>query len=197
MLAVIRQFHDGMQACMRLDDGHCSGKSDVGQGLRQGCALAPRLFNMFCTAALRVAEKRLLVDAAITDNMVQLQRKDKGEKGTSRTGKVDGRRGKEEEVQRLWGMLYGGDAGTVSRSSEGLERMLAVIMNAYSALGLTVSEAKTEKVCLRTKGGGKVLFIINAASQEYKKTMEFVYLGGAITADRDLSIEITRRLQRV
>ena len=69
--------------------------------------LAPLLFNMFFTALLRVAEKRFLADAAITDNMVQLQRKkEKGEKkGTSRTGKVDGRRGKEEEeeVQRLWG----------------------------------------------------------------------------------------------
>ena len=48
-----------------------------------------------------VAEKRSLAYAAIMDNMVQLQRKEKGEKkGTSRTGKVDGRRGKEEDVQR-------------------------------------------------------------------------------------------------
>ena len=31
MLAVIRQFHDGMQACVRLDDGECSDKFDVGQ----------------------------------------------------------------------------------------------------------------------------------------------------------------------
>ena len=37
-------------------------------------------------------------------------------KGTSRTGKVDGRKGKEGgEVQRLWGMLYADDAGIVSR----------------------------------------------------------------------------------
>ena len=35
MLAVIRQSHDGMQACVRLDDGVCSEKFDVGQGLRQ------------------------------------------------------------------------------------------------------------------------------------------------------------------
>ena len=69
-----------------------------------------------------MAEKRFLVDAAITDNMVQLQRKEEGEKkGTSRTGKSDGRRGKEGEgVQRLLGMLYADDAGIVSRSSEGL-----------------------------------------------------------------------------
>ena len=50
--------------------------------------------------------------------MVQLQQKEEGEKkGTSRTGKVNGRRGKEaDEVQRLWGMMYADDAGIVSRS---------------------------------------------------------------------------------
>ena len=96
MLAVICQFHDGMQACVRLD-GQCSDKFDVEQGLRQGCVLTPPLFNMFFTAVLRVAEKRFLSDAAITDNIVQLQRrKDKWEKkSTPRTGKVDGRGGKE------------------------------------------------------------------------------------------------------
>ena len=51
-------------------------------------------------------------------------------------------------------------------------------------------------MCPQTKGGGKVSFAINAAGQVYKQTIEFVYLGGAITADRDLSIEITQRLQR-
>ena len=78
MLAVIRQFHDGMQACIRLDDGECSDKFDVGQGLRQGCALAPLLY-MFFTAVLRVPMRRSFADAAIMDNMVQLQRKEKCE----------------------------------------------------------------------------------------------------------------------
>ena len=81
-----------------------------------------------------MAEKRFLSlrDAAITENMVQLQRKEEGEeKSTSRTGKVDGRKGKEgDEMQRLWGMLYVDDAGIVSRSSEGQERMMTVIVSA-------------------------------------------------------------------
>ena len=51
-------------------------------------------------------------------------------------------------------------------------------------------------MCLETNGGRKVFFTINAAGQVYKLTIEFVYLGGAITADRDISIEITRHLQR-
>ena len=54
MLAVIRQFHDGMWACVRLDDGEWSDMFDVEQGLRQGCVLAPLLFNIFFAAVLRV-----------------------------------------------------------------------------------------------------------------------------------------------
>ena len=76
MLAVFRQVHNVMQAaCVRLDDGECSHKFDVGQGLRHGCVLAQLLINMFFMMVLRVAEKRFLSDAAITDNMVKLQRK--------------------------------------------------------------------------------------------------------------------------
>ena len=104
MLTVIREFHDRMQACWMMESvrisstwGKVSGKDACS---RHCCS------TYFFTAVLRVAEKRFLADAAITDNMVQLQRnKKKGKKkGTSRTGKVDGWRGKEEkEVQRLWG----------------------------------------------------------------------------------------------
>ena len=43
MISVIRQFHDGMQACVRLDDRVCSEWFAVEQSLRQGCVLAPLL----------------------------------------------------------------------------------------------------------------------------------------------------------
>ena len=37
MIAVIRQFDDGMRACVRPDDGVCSDWFEVEQGLRQEC----------------------------------------------------------------------------------------------------------------------------------------------------------------
>ena len=94
MLVVIRQFHDGMRSCLRLDNGECSNMFDVEQGLQQGCVLAPLLLNIFFTAAVRVAEKRFTADAVIMDSMVQLQRKK--EKG----GKRRGGHGPEESTGR-------------------------------------------------------------------------------------------------
>ena len=93
-------------------------------------------------------------------------------------------------------MLYADDAGIVSRLPEGLETMMTVIVTACAAFGLTVSEAKTEIMCLQTKGGGHVPFTVTAAGQVYKQTVEVVYFGGAISADWDLkSVEVTRRIQ--
>ena len=67
MISVIRQFHDGMQACVRLDDRVCSGWFAVEQGLRQRCALAPLLFNIFFMTAINVAYTRLKANKDIMD----------------------------------------------------------------------------------------------------------------------------------
>ena len=47
MLTVIRQFHEGMRAHVRTDDGEHSEWFDLTQGQRQGCVLSPLLLNIF------------------------------------------------------------------------------------------------------------------------------------------------------
>ena len=103
MLAVIRQFYDGMQACVRSDDGECSGMFEE-QGIRQRRALAPLLFNICFAAVLRVAEKRFTADAVIMDSMVKLKlekEKGGGKEGRARARRVNGQR-KEEAAQMWW-----------------------------------------------------------------------------------------------
>ena len=100
--------------------------------------------------------------------MMQLQRKERGGKNRGRARNEGfGGQGKGKEARMLWGMPYAADAGIASRSPEGLEKMMTVIVTACAAFGLTVSKAKTEIRCLQTKGGGHVPFTVTAAGQVY------------------------------
>ena len=73
MIEVIRQFHDGMRACVRSDDGRCSEWFEVAQWLRQGCVLSPLLFNVLFAAILLVVLERFSRDAGIVADLIHLQ----------------------------------------------------------------------------------------------------------------------------
>ena len=94
-------------------------------------------------------------------------------------------------------MLYADDAGVVSQSPEQLRKMMGVIVVVCAASGLTVSEAKTKIMCLRAKGmpESTATFSAEAAGQVYNQTNEFVYLGGNVNQNADLSIEVDRRVR--
>ena len=170
MISVIRQFHDGMRACDRLDDRACSRWFAVEQGLRQGCVLAPLLFNIFFAAVINVAKD-------IMDALVHLRKKrEAGGRGEA-TG------GESVLATPLWGMLYADDAGVVSGSPAQLRKMMEVIMVVCAAFGLTVSEAKTEIMCLCAKWmpDSTATISVEAAGQVYNQTNEFVYFGETST----------------
>ena len=182
MITVIRQFHDGMRACVRLDDGECSEWFNVEQGLRQGCVLAPLLFNIFFAAVLRVALQRFSEDQDIMANLVHLD--ESVAEGEEPLAKVR---------RAVWGMLYADDAGIASRSPQGLAKMMAVIVEVCKSFGLTVSEKKTETMCMPARGEEPAKLEIKAAGQEYAQTGQFVYLGGSVTETPNLAVEINRR----
>ena len=109
MISVIRQSHNGMQACVRLDDRVCSRWFAVEQGLCQGWLLASLLFNIFFAAVINVASTRFKADEGIMDALVHLRKK----RGAG--GRGEATAGEPVLATPLWGMLYAGDAGVVSR----------------------------------------------------------------------------------
>ena len=94
-------------------------------------------------------------------------------------------------------MFYADDAGVVSQSPEQVRKMMGVVVVVCAAFRLTLSVAKTEIMCLRTKGmseSSPAIFSAEAAGQAYNETNEFVlYLGGKVNHNANLSIEVDRR----
>ena len=184
MIAVIQQFHDGMRACARPDDGVCSDLFEVEQGLRQGYVLSPLLFNIFFAAVLNVILQRFSEDPAILAERVHLK-----EPSTSM-----GPEPAMDYVRRLvWGMLYADDACIVSRSPQGLAKMMELVVEVCRAFASTVSAKKTETMCMPPPRTPRTMVRIEAAGQIYKQVQSFTYLGGAVTQTPDMSVEITRR----
>ena len=74
---------------------------------------------------------------------------------------------------------------------------MGVIVVVCPAFGLTVSEANIEIMCLRAKGmpGSTAMFSVEAAGQVCNQTKEFVYLGGNVNHNADLSVEVDRRIR--
>ena len=106
----------------------------------------------------------------------------------------------EHARRAVWGMLYADNAGVVSRSQEGLTRMMTTIVEEFGEFGLTVSEKKKKTLLMRApekqpkKGGPPPPPpVIEAAGQKYAQTAQFRYLGGIANEDGELTQEINHQ----
>ena len=186
MIEMVRQFHDGMKACVRSDDGLCSEWFEVAQGLRQGCVLSPLLFNVFFAAILFVVLERFSKDTGILADLIHLQ---------EQPSKVDPETELECVRRAIWGMLYADDACIVSRSPRGLGRMMAVFVEVFDTFGFTISESKTKTMCMPILRASATKIVFNATGQQYRQTTSFTYLGGTVNETSNLSDEIDRRIR--
>ena len=107
-----------MRACVRPDDGHVLDWFQVEQGLRQGCVLFPMLFNIFFATVLDVVLQRFSEEPAILAELVHLK-----EPSTSMRPEP----AMDYVHLAVWGILYADDACIVTRSPQGLAKMMEVI----------------------------------------------------------------------
>ena len=137
--------------------------------------LPPLLFNIFFAAVLTVVLQRFSADPIIPAELVHPK-----EPPTSM-----GPEPAMDYVRRaVWGMLYADDACIVSRSPQGLAKMMEVIAEVCRAFALTVSAKKTETMCMPPPLTPRTMVQVEAAGQTYIQVHSFTYLGGAVAEVR-------------
>ena len=78
--------------------------------------------------------------------------------------------------------------------ASGLGRMMAIFVDVFTTFGLTISERKTENMCMPIPLAPATHIVFNATGQQHRQTTSFTYLWMAVTESLNLSDEIDRRI---
>ena len=92
-------------------------------------------------------------------------------------------------------MLYADDACIASRSPRGLGRLMAVFVEVFGTFGLTISESKTETMCMPIPRAPTTKIVFHATGQQYRQTTSFASFGGTVIETPNLSDDIDRRIR--
>ena len=163
--------------------GETSQPFTVAAGVKQGCVLAPVIFNLFLSAVTRVglsgvrSEDCITVNYRLDGNLFNLRRL----KARTRTESVN-----------VFDLQYADDAALVGGTTEGLQRSLDSMAQAYERAGLGINTNKTE--VLMQLDHPQVVNSFQIGGQELKNVHQFKYLGSLLTSSCGLEEEVQRRI---
>ena len=183
-IAMVRQFHDGMQARVQ-NDGEFSEPFEVTNGVKQGCVLAPALFSMMFSAMLMDAFQdsdtgfpiRYRFDGNIF-NLRRLQAKTK------------------VQTDVLDELLYADDMDKNASTEAKMQRAMDQVSQSCDNYDLTISTKKTEVVHQPAPGKPYNEPTITVNGQKLKVVDKFTYLGSTLSRAVHIDDEITARIAK-
>ena len=179
---LIRQFHDNMTGQV-LSNGEVSEPFNITNGVKQGCVLAPVLFNLFFTCVLSHAIKDL-------DLGVYLRYRLDG-------SLFDLRRlnAKTKVVERMiMEALFADDCALMAHKETDLQLIANRFAEASRLFGLTISLGKTEVLFQPAPTSIAAPPSISIEGTPLKTVDDFKYLGSTISNDGSLDKEINTRI---
>ena len=180
---LIQQFHDGMEARVRVRNLE-SEPFNVSRGVKQGCTLAPVLFNVYVSFITKMLAAQVGPGCGVNINYRMDRSLFDLQKLKART-----------KINRAWflELQYADDCAILSHSPEGLQEAISKVAQLYTRFGLEINVRKTE--VLSWTGGssdGTSNFIIDGAPLQISTA--FKYLGAHISDDCKLDTEINHRI---
>jgi hypothetical protein len=131
IIRLLKNLHDGTVSCVRMY-GQESECFETRTGVRQGCIIAPLLFNVFLDCIVRIALERM-----------------PGDSGVFVYYKIDGHlvrmpKDRLRECARIPLLLYADDIVLFATSFDDLKRMLHALETVARSFGMTISAEKTK-----------------------------------------------------
>lgn len=182
LVRLIASFHDNMSAKVRVNDGH-TAQIPVNNGLRQGCSMAPVLFNLFF--ALVFEKWREEMADQCPDHGVSLRFK---------VGDLFNRPRTQHQQFSASDLEFADDAVIVTLTHSTAQTALSVFVSVATSFGLSVNFVKTKFMAVGvdlTDGDFQPLTIKNSTVDH---VTSFPYLGSLLSPDARCVSEIDRRL---
>ena len=182
LLGIIRAFHQGMKAAVRIDKTLLE-EFDVNNGLRQGCCMAPALFNLY---ACLVTERWAARMEGVGGVGVHVRHK--------LDGKLFRRYLRSACESCLTECQFADDTALLATTREGAEEALQWYVEVARDFGLTVSATKTKvMVCGRqVVPSDRVAFHIDSSYIEVVE--EFPYLGSVVSTSGRAEPDVEKRV---
>ena len=181
LLGLVQSLHEGMEARVRLPNV-VTDNINVRNGLRQGCTLAPTLFNLYFSAVVSSWHRQSSVPGVRV--RYRVGRKLVGDRtAKSRPASTD-----------VTESQIADDAALYTTSLSHLETMTNEFVYCASGWGLTVSVQKTKAMAVNCSHPPPSIDLQDGGSVEVVDS--FTYLGSVLSADGALDKELTSRLAK-
>ena len=189
LIDIIRSFHDNSTAAVRAY-GKVSEEFEVTSGVRQGCVLAPTLFNMYFDAVIHMALEEHRSQGRGVVMLYQPEAKLVGNRSFNCSTLISD-------------LEYADDMTLVAASWDDLKVMLQSLDEKCRQLGLTISTKKTKTMAVLPSGDSDgeqhprpEVITLHPNSDPVEVVSSFEYLGSIMSDDCSLSAEVEARISK-
>ena len=185
-VAIVRTFHSNMKASVMIG-GDETDNFPVNVGVKQGCVMAPVIFNLYMAAVTTLFRQRSPIEQGIgltyrldgsVFNLTRLQARTK----TSRDHVVE--------------LQYADDSMLVAHSPEELQCALTCLYGVYQDLGLVINTSKTEVMFQWTGSRPQIDPVMKINDVPLRAVNQFTYLGSILSLDCTFDAEVNQRINK-
>lgn len=165
------------------DDGQTAPEFDVCNGLRQGCVIAPNLFNLYFNVVINQWREKC------SDVGVDILYKC--------GGKLVGERTRRPCHLRISELLFADDAVAVGANRSDMEHAASVLDDLVSKWGLTLSISNTKLLVAGTpRSEEEELTPLKLGKREVECVTDFKYLGSVLDGKGNMMKEVGEKIAK-